>query len=285
MDGMQDGHVVTDAAALRALYGEPSEPAIAKEIDHVHPHYRAMIEARRHSRGDDGDQRAGRAGMFRHAVILRGFVVVEDDEDAADSGSAGNNRTDSLNNLIDDPRIAAAVPDPRGGGDALRVNVGERRSVWIRTCWRGFRRRGSCLGRGDRGACGTGVCFQCPKALVRSDLWKPRRSMWSGGGCRVPAVFWPILRGDGSAGRKYDAAYPERRAERLRFTDAAPSPGVSRRPSIQSRAGSLPPARARSCTGTGYFNVLVTISSVRSASVSAATRACASSIQLANAGL
>ncbi len=45
MDGMHDGNLLTDAAALRALYGEPSEPAIAKEIDHVHPHYRAMIEA------------------------------------------------------------------------------------------------------------------------------------------------------------------------------------------------------------------------------------------------
>ena len=45
MDGMHDGTLLTDAAALRELYGEPMEPAITKEIDYVHPHYRAMIEA------------------------------------------------------------------------------------------------------------------------------------------------------------------------------------------------------------------------------------------------
>ena len=36
MDGMQDAHLVTDAAALRTLYGEPSDGAIAKEVNHVH---------------------------------------------------------------------------------------------------------------------------------------------------------------------------------------------------------------------------------------------------------
>jgi predicted pyridoxine 5'-phosphate oxidase superfamily flavin-nucleotide-binding protein len=40
-----DGTLLNDAAALRELYGEPSDGAIAKEIDYVHPHYRAMIEA------------------------------------------------------------------------------------------------------------------------------------------------------------------------------------------------------------------------------------------------
>jgi uncharacterized protein len=37
--------VVRDEAALSALYGESSPGAIAKEIDYIHPHYRAMIEA------------------------------------------------------------------------------------------------------------------------------------------------------------------------------------------------------------------------------------------------
>ena len=45
MDGVHDKVLLTDTAALRELYGEPPEGAIAKEIDYVHPHYRAMIEA------------------------------------------------------------------------------------------------------------------------------------------------------------------------------------------------------------------------------------------------
>ena len=38
-------HLVTDAAALQALYGSPGEASLKKEVDHVHPHYRAFIEA------------------------------------------------------------------------------------------------------------------------------------------------------------------------------------------------------------------------------------------------
>ncbi|HKD74372.1 MAG TPA: pyridoxamine 5'-phosphate oxidase family protein, partial [Ktedonobacterales bacterium] len=40
-----DGTLLTDATALRELYGTPSDGAIAKEIDYLHPHYRAMIAA------------------------------------------------------------------------------------------------------------------------------------------------------------------------------------------------------------------------------------------------
>src|SRR5258708_12251186 len=38
-------HVIRDEATLNTLYGEISAGAIAKEIDYIHPHYRAMIEA------------------------------------------------------------------------------------------------------------------------------------------------------------------------------------------------------------------------------------------------
>ena len=47
VDFMHDGTLLTDPAALRELYRAiPPTAAIAKEIDYVHPHYRAMIEAR-----------------------------------------------------------------------------------------------------------------------------------------------------------------------------------------------------------------------------------------------
>ena len=35
MDGMHDGALLTDAAALRELYGEPLEAAITKEISEI----------------------------------------------------------------------------------------------------------------------------------------------------------------------------------------------------------------------------------------------------------
>ena len=57
----------------------------------------------------------------------------------------GNNRADSLNNLIADPRIALLFLIP-GVGETLRVNG--QAEIWsIRRCWSGFRRRASCRGR------------------------------------------------------------------------------------------------------------------------------------------
>jgi predicted pyridoxine 5'-phosphate oxidase superfamily flavin-nucleotide-binding protein len=38
-------HRITDLATLEKIYGEPSAPAIAKEINYIHPHYRALIAA------------------------------------------------------------------------------------------------------------------------------------------------------------------------------------------------------------------------------------------------
>ncbi|HEY0526793.1 MAG TPA: pyridoxamine 5'-phosphate oxidase family protein, partial [Stellaceae bacterium] len=39
-------HLVTDLAALERVYGAaPSEASLVKETDHIHPVYRALIEA------------------------------------------------------------------------------------------------------------------------------------------------------------------------------------------------------------------------------------------------
>ena len=180
MDGMQDAHLVTDAAALRTLYGEPSEGAIAKEVDHVHPHYRAMIEASPFmvmaTSGPDGLDVSPRGDP-------PGFVVVEDDKTLLIPDRRGNNRTDSLGNLIADPRIALLFLIP-GVGETLRVNGRAEISVdpdlLARFPAQGKLPRSVIVVHVER------VYFQCPKALVRSDLWNPakhveRRSLPSSG--------------------------------------------------------------------------------------------------------
>ena len=40
-----NGHSITTLEQLEALYGKPSGPAVAKEIDRIAPSYRALIEA------------------------------------------------------------------------------------------------------------------------------------------------------------------------------------------------------------------------------------------------
>jgi PPOX class probable FMN-dependent enzyme len=203
MDGMQDAHLVTDAAALRTLYGEPSDGAIAKEVDHVHPHYRVMIEASPFmvmaTSGPDGLDVSPRGDP-------PGFVVVEDDTTLLIPDRRGNNRTDSLGNLISDPRIALLFLIP-GVGETLRVNGWAEISVdpdlLARFPAQGKLPRSVIVVHVER------VYFQCPKALVRSDLWNPakhieRRSLPSSG-----TILADITRGR-VGGAVYDAAYPER---------------------------------------------------------------------------
>ena len=38
-------HIIRDVASLRALYGEPVGAAVSKQVDHLHPHYQALIRA------------------------------------------------------------------------------------------------------------------------------------------------------------------------------------------------------------------------------------------------
>ena len=203
MDGMQDAHLVTDAAALRTLYGEPSEGAIAKEVDYVHPHYRAMIEASPFmvmaTSGPDGLDVSPRGDP-------PGFVVVEDEKTLLIPDRRGNNRTDSLGNLVADPRIALLFLIP-GVGETLRVNGRAEISVdpdlLERFLAQGKLPRSVIVVHVER------VYFQCPKALVRSDLWNPakhveRRSLPSSG-----TILGDITRGR-VGGPEYDAAYPER---------------------------------------------------------------------------
>src|SRR6476620_12470404 len=113
-----DGTLLTDATALRELYGDPSDAAIAKEIDYVHPHYRAMIEASPFmvmaTSGPDGLDVSPRGDP-------PGFVVVEDEKTLLIPDRRGNNRADSLNNIIADPRVALLFLIP-GIGETLRVN-------------------------------------------------------------------------------------------------------------------------------------------------------------------
>ena len=198
-----DGTLLTDATALRELYGEPSDAAIAKEIDYVHPHYRAMIEASPFmvmaTSGPDGLDVSPRGDP-------PGFVVVENDRTLLIPDRRGNNRADSLNNLVADPRIALLFLIP-GVGETLRVNGRAEISVDAAMLERfpaqGKLPRSVIVVRVER------VYFQCPKALVRSDLWNPakhveRRSLPSSG-----TILADITSGR-VGGAEYDAAYPAR---------------------------------------------------------------------------
>jgi PPOX class probable FMN-dependent enzyme len=203
-----DDHVIRDEATLEALYGEISAGAIAKEVDFVHPHYAAMIAASPFmvlaTSGPGGMDASPRGDPA-------GFVHVADEHTLLIPDRRGNNRADSLRNIIHDPRVGLLFLIP-GVGETLRVNGRATISIAPNLLAR-FEFRGT-LPRSVIVVAVESVYFQCPKALVRSELWNPakhisRRSLPSTG----------TIIGDISAGRlggeQYDREYPERLRQTL----------------------------------------------------------------------
>jgi uncharacterized protein len=198
-----DPHLIRDEESLNALYGEISAGAIAKEIDYIHPHYRAMIEASPFlvlaTCGPEGLDTSPRGDPA-------GFVHVVDEYTLLIPDRRGNNRADSLRNIIRDPRVALLFLIP-GVGETLRVNgtavISADPALIERFPFRGTLPRTVIVVTAER------VYFQCPKALVRSELWNPaklidRKSLPSTG-----TIMADITNGK-VGGPEYDRAYPER---------------------------------------------------------------------------
>jgi len=196
-------HLITDEAALEALYGESSAGAIAKEIDYIHPHYRAMIEASPFmtiaSSGPEGLDVSPRGDPA-------GFVHVPDDKTLLIPDRRGNNRVDTLRNILRDSRVALLFLIP-GVGETLRVNgraaISVAPDLLARFPFRGTLPRSVIVVRAER------VYFQCPKALVRSELWNPAKHISRKALPSTGTILADITAGL-VGGEAYDRDYPER---------------------------------------------------------------------------
>ena len=95
--------LVTSEAQLDAIYGQPAGPAVIKEIDHISEHYRRFIETSPFvilaTSGPEGLDCTPRGDP-------PGFVRVVDSRTVMLPDRRGNNRIDSLRNIVRDPRIA-----------------------------------------------------------------------------------------------------------------------------------------------------------------------------------
>ena len=163
---MTDDHsCITTTSALDALFGAPSEAAVRKESRVVTPEYRAMIAASPFvvvaTSGPGGLDASPRGDP-------PGFVTVEDERTLLLPERRGNNRADSLHNLVADPRIALLFLIP-GVGETLRVNGRARISVAPALLER-FRMQGR-LPRCVLEIAVDAVYFQCARAIHRSELW------------------------------------------------------------------------------------------------------------------
>jgi uncharacterized protein len=203
-----DQHLIRDEQSLNALYGEISAGAIAKEIDYIHPHYQAMIEASPFvvlatcgPEGLDTSPRGDPAG-FVHVVDQKTLLIPD---------RRGNNRADSLRNIIRDPRVALLFLIP-GVGETLRVNgtavISTDPALIERFPFRGTLPRTVIVVTAER------VYFQCPKALVRSELWNPAKLIDRKALPSTGTIMADITKGR-LGGPEYDRAYPERLRETI----------------------------------------------------------------------
>ncbi|MFO7481498.1 pyridoxamine 5'-phosphate oxidase family protein [Oceanibaculum nanhaiense] len=195
--------IIATVEELHALYGEASEASLVKEVDRITPDYRRFIEASPFvalatsgPEGLDCSPRGDRAG----------FVHIADEQTLLMPDRRGNNRVDSLVNIVRDPRVALLFLIP-GSGTTLRVNgtaqlstdpelldsfaVEEKapRSVIVMKVER--------------------VYFQCARAIVRAELWNPEKHV-DPKSLPTPGRILANLSDETVGGDAYDRDWPER---------------------------------------------------------------------------
>jgi len=157
---------VSEVSELEAAYGTPGEASVVKVAHHLTPTYRKWIMASRFCvvstvgpEGVDGSPRGD-----------DGPVVLELDEfTLAMPDWRGNNRMDSLRNIVRDPRIALMFMVP-GSNNVVRVNGEAKVTFDDELCG-----RFSDAGRMPRSVIVVKIAeiySQCARAIMRADLWR-----------------------------------------------------------------------------------------------------------------
>ncbi len=201
---MSDPHSITSLAALEALYDQPpAQASILKETDRVVPVYRALIEASPFAalatRGPEGLDCSPRGDG-------PGFVRVRDDRTLLLPDRRGNNRIDSLRNIVRDPQVALLFLIP-GLGETLRVNG--RAAISVEP---GLLESFSVDGKAPKSVlviAVEAVYFQCARAIARSDLWNPHKHVARSALPSAGQILAALSR-SGFDGEAYDRALPER---------------------------------------------------------------------------
>ncbi len=163
--------IITTIEELEAIYGFPGETSTVKEVDCVTQEYRALIEASPFAvlatSGPEGLDCSPRGDM-------PGFIRIHDDRTLMLPDRRGNNRVDSLRNIVRDSRVALLFMIP-GVGNTLRVNGKAHLSVepaLIESFAVNNKNPRSVIVISI-----DSIYFQCARAIVRSELWNPAKQV------------------------------------------------------------------------------------------------------------
>lgn len=194
--------VITTIEQLEAIYGETGLASTAKVADRVTPHYRVMIEkspfAALATCGPEGLDCSPRGD-------LPGFIRIHDEKTLMMPDRRGNNRVDSLRNIVRDPRIALLFLIP-GSGNTLRVN-GHGHLSTAPDLLESIRMEGK-LPRTVLVMTVEEIYFQCARAIVRADLWNPEKRV-DPRELPTPGQILAAMTAD-IDGAAYDREWPER---------------------------------------------------------------------------
>ncbi len=205
MTAPTDPHTIDDLASLQSLFGPVGEASVRKEVSRLHPVYQRWIEASPFAVlatvGPDGLVASPRGDP-------PGLVTVQDEHTLLLPERAGNNRIDSLKNILTDPRVALLFFVP-GVGETVRVNGRARISVapdlLQRLAMDGKPPRCVLVIKVDT------VFFQCARAMKRASLWETREP------APVPSAgdMLAALTHNAIDGAAYDRALPARQRDTL----------------------------------------------------------------------
>jgi uncharacterized protein len=166
---------IEDPRRLRELYGEPSERAVKKQQNRFDRHCRDFI-ARSPFLVIASSDPSGRCDASPKGDAP-GFVRVVDDTTLLIPDRLGNNRVDTLGNLIERPGVGLIFFLP-GVNETLRVN-GRARVTTDPELLEPLAVNGK-MPRSGILVAAEEIYFHCGKALIRSDLWNPAKHMRRG---------------------------------------------------------------------------------------------------------
>ena len=195
--------VIATVAQLEAIYGQPNDASTVKVADRITPSYRVLIEkspfAALATAGPEGLDCSPRGD-------LPGFVRIHDPKTLMMPDRRGNNRIDSLRNIVRDPRVALLFLIP-GSGSTLRVNG--RAQVCVNPdLLASFKVEGNAP-RTVIVMTIDEIYFQCARAIVRSELWNPDRHV-DPRTLPTPGQILADMSDNRVGGEQYDREWPER---------------------------------------------------------------------------
>jgi PPOX class probable FMN-dependent enzyme len=194
--------------ALEAIYGTPNLASTAKVADRITPEYARLIAASPFmvlaTVGPEGLDASPRGDAH-------GLVRIDGDRSLLLPDRRGNNRVDSLRNIVRDPRVGLLFLIP-GSGTTLRVNGRAYLSIEP-DLLDSFAVDGA-PPRSVAVIAVEEIFFQCARAVVRAGLWDAARHA-APGSLPTPGQILAVMSRGETGGEAYDREWPARAAKTM----------------------------------------------------------------------